>query len=92
MRHVKPMHDRIICRRLPEPDQTILLTDREKYQVCEVLAVGPGRWIDGEFVRTSVKPGDKVILPGWGGQTPDYELEDGSFIAQQGDIGAIICH
>lgn len=86
----EPLHDRLIVRRLSEPEQAILLTDRDKYRVCEVLAVGPGRWIDGEFCKTAVKPGDKVLLPGWGGHTPDYEFPDGSFLAQQGDVGAII--
>lgn len=87
---IRPMHDRLLVRRLPEAEQLILLTDRDKWKICEVLAVGPGRWEDGVFTKTAVKPGDKVMVPGWGGQHPDYELEDGSFLIQQDDVGAIV--
>jgi co-chaperonin GroES (HSP10) len=88
-RHVEPKHDHVIVERLPETP-TIVLTDADKYKVCKVLKVGPGRWIDGEFCKTAVKPGDTVLVPGWGGQHPDYEFEKDIFLIQFGDIGAIV--
>ena len=35
-----------------------------------VIAVGPGAPNkEGEVVPTTVKPGDRVLLPGWGGNS-----------------------
>jgi chaperonin GroES len=87
---IQPMLDRVLVRRNDEPDTSILLTDRKKYQICKVLAVGPGAWRDGVFCKTAVKAGDNVLIPGYGGQNPDHEFEDGSFLIQEGDIGAIV--
>ncbi len=89
MNDVEPMHDRVLVERLPETPE-ILLTDRPKAKICKVIAVGPGRWIDGEFSKTAVKPGDIVLVPGFGGQHPDYQLPDGTFLIHSADIGAIL--
>lgn len=35
-----------------------------------VIAVGPGAPDkDGKVVPTNVKPGDRILLPGWGGNS-----------------------
>lgn len=90
MNAIEPMLDRILVERLPEPEGLIFLTDKAKPKICKVLAVGPGRWVDGVFTKTAVKPGDVVLIPGWGGEHPDYECEDGTFLIQSADVGAIL--
>ena len=89
---IAPMHDRVLVRRIEQEQGMIGIPEayRDKAKLCMVVAVGPGRWIDGVFCKTAVKPGDRVLVPGVGGQIPDIELKDGTFLIQSGDIGAIV--
>ena len=69
---IKPLEDRILVQPL-EAEQTtasglvIPDTAKEKPQEGEVLAVGPGRFEDGNRVPLDVKVGDKVIYSKYGG-------------------------
>lgn len=95
MTNIEPLHDRVVVERLPDEDQEhsgliyIPEVARKQSMKARVLAVGPGRWIDGVFTKTAVKPGDVVILPGYGGQHPDWE-DNQQMIIQEGDIGCIL--
>ena len=70
--NIKPLEDRIVVKAL-EAEQTtasglvIPDTAKEKPQEGEVLAVGPGRFEDGQRVPLDVKVGDKVIYSKYGG-------------------------
>ena len=70
--NIKPLEDRIVVKPL-EAEQTtasglvIPDTAKEKPQEGEVLAVGPGRFEDGNRVPLDVKVGDKVIYSKYGG-------------------------
>lgn len=92
-RTIEPMHDRVLVQRIPEPERKglIILADVAKEQTkrAKVIAVGPGRWIDGYFCKTAVKPGDVVLVPGAGNAYPDWEERD-TILIQEGDIGAIL--
>ena len=63
---LKPLADRVIVK-LVEAEETtkggIILTGaaKEKPEVAEVIAVGPGGMVDGKEVTMTVKVGDKVI-------------------------------
>ena len=46
---ILPCSDRIVVRRHPEPERSIKLTDAPKSQRGTVVAVGPGRWHEGEW-------------------------------------------
>lgn len=67
---------------IPETAQKIAI-------LCKVIAVGPGRWIEGEFCKTAVKPGDTVLVPGAGNQYPDWQ-QGQQILIQSEDIGAIV--
>ena len=93
MRQIEPLHDRVLVERMPQVTHSgaiyIPETGRDIAIFCKVLAVGPGRWIDGEFCKTAVKKGDMVLVPGAGNKFPDWK--DGEqIIIQSGDIGAIV--
>ncbi len=79
--------------RLPQATHSGLIylpeTGRQNSAICKVLAVGPGRFIDGEFYKTACKPGDTVIVPGAGNKFPDWEAGQ-QILIQQDDVGAII--
>jgi co-chaperonin GroES (HSP10) len=87
--NLEPLHDRIVLEKIPEPDGLIILTDKPPTRKFKVLAVGPGKWRDGEFCRTDIRPGDVVILPGVAVTHPDYETKR-YILAQEADIGAKI--
>ena len=69
---VKPLHDRIIVKRLEEEDKSkggIIIPDtaKEKPQQGKVIAVGPGRREDGKVLPLDVKAGDKVLFAKYSG-------------------------
>src|SRR6266852_1763349 len=91
---IEPMHDRVLVERLPQEEKThsglyIPEVGRKIAVLAKVIAVGPGRWEDGVFCKTAVKPGDTVLVPGCGNTHPDWQ-EGQQILIQQGDIGAII--
>ena len=91
---LKPLADRVVVK-LVEAEETtkggIILTGaaKEKPEVAEVLAVGPGGMVDGKEVTMTVKPGDKVITSQYAGTK--VTLEDVEYVVvRQGDILAIV--
>ena len=91
---LKPLADRVVVK-LVEAEETtkggIILTGaaKEKPEVAEVLAVGPGGLVDGKEVTMTVKVGDKVITSQYAGTK--VTLEDVEYVVvRQNDILAIV--
>ncbi len=91
---LKPLGDRIIVKVI-EPEEVtkggIILPDvaKEKPQVGEILAVGPGRVSDkGETIKMQVKTGDRVLFGKYSGTEITYESEK-YLIMHESDILAI---
>ncbi len=78
---IKPLEDRIVIQAL-EGEQTtasglvIPDTAKEKPQEGSVLAVGPGRYEDGQRLPLDIKVGDTVIFRKYGGTEVKYNGED----------------
>ena len=51
-------------------------TAKEKPQLGEVLAVGPGEYQDGKRIPLDVKVGDKVVYSKYGGTEVKLEHEE----------------
>ena len=69
---LKPLDDRIVVKAIEEEDTTasglvIPDTAKERPQEGEVIAVGPGRFEEGQRIPMDVKVGDKVIYSKYGG-------------------------
>lgn len=70
---VRPLHDRILVRRMAEEEKTsgglfIPDTAKEKPQKGEVVATGKGRVTeDGKVLPLKVKSGDKVLFSKYAG-------------------------
>jgi chaperonin GroES len=69
---VKPLHDRIIVKRVEEDQKSqggIIIPDtaKEKPQQGKVVAVGPGRRNDGKVLPLDVKAGDTVLFAKYSG-------------------------
>ncbi len=92
--NLKPLADRVVVK-MAEAEETtktgIILpgTAKEKPQVAEVLAVGPGAVKDGVLVPMSVKIGDKVITSKYSGT--EIKLDGIEYIiVSEDDILAIV--
>ena len=71
--NVRPLHDRILVRRMAEEEKTaggIIIPDtaKEKPQRGEVVATGKGRVTeDGKVLALEVKVGDKILFSKYSG-------------------------
>ena len=89
-----PLADRVILKMVEVEETTkggIILTAsaKEKPEVAEVLAVGPGGMVDGKEVTMTVKVGDKVITSKYSGT--EVKVDDEEYtVVRQSDILAIV--
>ena len=91
---IKPLMDRVVLKMVEAEETTksgIVLAGaaKEKPQVAEVIAVGPGGMVDGKEVTMCVKAGDKVVFTKYAGTEVKYEGEE-YIIISQNDILAVI--
>ena len=91
---IKPLADNVVIEATAAEETTksgIVLTSasKEKPQIAEVVAVGPGGVVDGKEVVMTVKPGDKVIAAKYSGT--DIKVEDEEYtVLHLSDILAIV--
>jgi len=91
---IKPLADRVVIKTVEAEEITksgIILAGsaKEKPQVAEVLAVGPGGMVDGKEVEMIVKVGDKVLTSKYSGTEVKVDGEECT-IVRQSDILAIV--
>lgn len=91
---LKPLSDRVVIKMVEAEETTksgIILTGsaKEKPQIAQVVAVGPGGNVDGKDVTMYVKPGDKVITNKYSGTEVKFEGEE-YIVVRQNDILAIV--
>ena len=92
---VKPLHDRLVVKRLEEEEKTkggIIIPDsaKEKPQEGRVIAVGDGKILDnGQKSPVSVKVGDKVLFGKYAGTEIKIEGEE-HLILREDDVLAVI--
>ncbi len=91
---IKPLADRVVIKTVEAEETTksgILLAGsaKEKPQIAEIIAVGPGGVVEGKEVTMYVKAGDKVIISKYSGT--EVKVDDEEYtIVRQGDILAIV--
>ena len=91
---IKPLSDRVVLKTIEAEETTksgIILTAsaKEKPEISEVVAVGPGGMVDGVEVKINVKVGDKVITAKYSGTEVKVDGVEYS-IVRQADILAIV--
>ena len=92
--NVKPLGDRVVIKNVEMEETTksgilLTVTAKEKPQMAEVLAVGPGGMVDGKEVVMNVKPGDKVIYSKYAGTEVKIDGQE-IIIVRQSDILATV--
>lgn len=91
---IKPLSDRVVIKMVEAEETTksgIILAGsaKEKPQIAEVVAVGPGGTVDGKEVTMYVKVGDKVITGKYAGT--EVKMDGVEYtIVRQSDILAIV--
>ena len=91
---LKPMADNILLKAAEAQETTasgIILAGaaKEKPEVAEVVAVGPGGVVDGNKIEMTVSVGDKVIMSKYAGTEVKYQGQE-YVIVRMGDILAIV--
>lgn len=92
---VRPLHDRIIVKRLEEEEKTkggIIIPDTAKEKPFEgkVIAVGDGRIKeDGTKIPLEVKKGDRILFAKYAGSDVKIDGED-HLIMKEDDVLAVI--
>ena len=92
--NIKPLFDRVVIKNVETETTTksgIVLagTAKEKPQMAEVLAVGPGGMVDGKEVKMQVEVGQKVIYSKYAGTEVKLDGEE-VIIVRQSDILAVV--
>ena len=92
--NMKPLGDRVVIKMIEAEETTasgIVLpgSAKEKPQMAEVVAVGPGGVVDGKEVKMEVKVGDKVITSKYAGTEVKFDGIEYT-ILKQNDILAIV--
>lgn len=92
--NIKPLGDRVVIKMVEMEETTksgIILTGaaKEKPQLAQVVAIGPGTIVDGKVVPMEVKVGDKVLMSKYAGTEVKFDGIEYT-ILKQGDILAIV--
>ena len=92
---VRPLHDRIIVKRLEEGEQRvggIIIPDtaKEKPQQGRVIAAGKGRVKDdGKILAMDVKKGDTILFGKYSGQEIKLDGEEYLIMREEEVLGVI---
>jgi chaperonin GroES len=95
MAKVRPLHDRVIVKRIEEKEQVrggIIIPDtaKEKPQEGEVIAVGAGKKLEnGERQPVDVSEGDRVLFGKYSGTEIKIDNED-LLILREDEILAVL--
>ena len=92
--NIKPLAERIVIK-MTEAEETtksgliLASASKEKPQIAEVVAVGPGGMVDGEKIDMYLKVGDKVLLSKYAGT--EVKVDDVEYtILRQSEVLAIV--
>ncbi len=88
--NIKPLQDRVVIKMLEAEETTkggIILSaaSKEKPQVAEVVAVGPGK----EDVKMEVKIGDKVLTSKYSGTEVKIDDEEYTILKMDDILGIV---
>nr|MDD6335902.1 co-chaperone GroES [bacterium] len=92
--NIKPLFDRVVLTAIEAEETTksgIVLPGaaKEKPQMAEVVAVGPGGMVDGKEIQMQLKVGDKVIYSKYAGT--EIKLDGKEYvIVRQSDVLGVV--
>ena len=91
---IKPLADRVVIKMKKAQEATkggIILAEsaKEKPEIAEIVAVGPGGVVDGKEVKMELEVGDNVLISKYSGTEVKLEGEEYT-ILKQADVLAKI--
>ena len=92
--NIKPLADRVVVKIVEAEETTksgIILAGsaKEKPQVAEIIAVGPGGLVDGKEVKMYLSAGQKVLLSKYAGT--EVKIDGVEYtILRQSDVLAVV--
>ena len=92
---VRPLHDRLLVKRLEEEEKTkggIIIPDtaKEKPQEGKVIAIGGGKVNeDGKTVPMDVKKGDRILFSKYAGTEVNLDGEEHLIIREDDVLGIL---
>ncbi len=89
-----PLGDRVVLRQQEAEETTksgivIASQNKEKPQIADVVAVGPGGNVDGKEITMYVKEGDQVLFSKYAGNEVKLDGEE-YIVVRQSEILAIV--
>jgi len=91
---VRPLADNVFVEPIEREAKTpsgIVIPDtaKEKPHEGRVVAVGPGKYVDGKLIKPEVKKGDRILYRQYGGSEVRFEGKDYLMVGMD-DILAVI--
>lgn len=91
---IKPLSDRVVVKMVEAEETTksgIILAGsaKEKPQVAEIVAVGPGGLVDGKEVKMFLNIGEHVLIGKYAGTEIKLDGEEYT-ILRQSDVLAVV--
>ena len=92
--NLRPLADNVVLKATVAEETTksgivLASTAKEKPQIAEVVAVGPGGIIDGNKVEMYVNVGDKVVVAKYAGTEIKLDSQEYTII-RQSEIMAVV--
>ncbi len=92
--NLRPLADNVVLKATIAEETTksgivLASTAKEKPQIAEVVAVGPGGIIDGNEVKMYVNVGDKVVVAKYAGTEIKLDSQEYTII-RQSEILAVV--
>ena len=91
---IKPLADRVVIK-MSEAEETtksgIVLAGaaKEKPQIAEVVAVGPGGIVDGKEIKMELKVGDRVLMSKYAGTEVKLDGQEYTILRQDDVLAKI---
>ena len=87
---IRPLFDRIVIKQLTTASGIVLPDSaKEKPQMAEVIAVGPGGIVDGKEIQMQVKVGDTILYSKYAGS--DFKIDGEELtVLRQSDVLAVV--
>jgi len=91
---IRPLGDRVVIKKLEAEETTksgILLpgSAKEKPQQAEVVAVGPGGYVDCKEIKMELKVGDKVLFSQYSGTEVKIDGEEYTILKQDAILAVV---